>query len=384
MIKIDIIYPRSLAAAIGPSQTIKRLINSRDIFLKHNIDLNVFYLNVKNFKGKTFLKEKIQNKILGSKRLYAYLYLIRSEFNTGKFIKNYCNKKRAVDIAVFHNVTAFIFFTMFNKNKSTKLVLFQHNNGDISDMGKKQFPQLKNSPHIKIIENAFFNRITRLDRIVFISNFAKNNFDSKHKTFKNKTATILNGIPDIDKNVKYNVKTKEPIKLITVGTVSKRKGQDIILRALANLDKNLLNNYHLTVVGEGPEYVQFKQLAADLNIEKNVQFVGEKEQHEVFEHLKMSSIFILMSHSEGLPLSILEALRFGLPIITTNVDGCPETVSNKNGFIINPDAAELTDIMKKININELKSMSDNSRELFEENYKFELFLEKYINLMVDL
>lgn len=91
-----------------------------------------------------------------------------------------------------------------------------------------------------------------------------------------------------------------------------------------------------------------------------------------------------MSHSEGLPLSILEALRFGLPIITTNVDGCPETVSNKNGFIINPDAAELTDIMKKININELKSMSDNSRELFEENYKFELFLEKYINLMVDL
>lgn len=382
MKKIDIVYPSSLDSHIGPSQTITRLKDSRNIFLQHDIELNVFDRKLKNSKSKRYLKGKIQNKILGSERIYAYVYIIRFELNRFKFIKNYCAKKRDVDIVVFHHLTSFLFFSMMNKNQSLKLVLFQHNSGDILDMGKKRFPKIKNSLHYKIIENLFLKKINRLDRIVFISNFSKKNFDKKNPKFKDKTETIINGIPDIDYNIDYNANSDEIIKLITVGTVSKRKGQDIILKALANLGEKIISNFHLTVVGEGPEYLQFKQLASDLNIEKNVRFVGKKEQNEVFNLLKKSSAFILMSHSEGLPLSILEALRFGLPIITSNVDGCPETVSNNNGFVIKPEVSELTHILKNLNIDELKIMSKNSRELFEKDYKFESFLENYIKLMI--
>ena len=150
------------------------------------------------------------------------------------------------------------------------------------------------------------------------------------------------------------------------------------------MDKKLLSNFRLIIVGVGPEYNEFKQLATDLNIEDNVQFVGEKEQNEVFKLLNKSSVFILMSHSEGLPLSILEALRVGLPIITSNAGGCPETVRNKNGFVIKPDVLELTHILKKLNIDELNIMSKKSRELFEKDYKFESFLNQYIKLMKDV
>lgn len=382
MKKIDIVYPSSLSSAIGPSQIINRLKDSRNIFIENDIELNVFDRKLKNFKGKRYLKENIQNKILGSERIYAYLFIIRTEFNRFKFIKNYCNKKRDVDIVVLEHLTAFLYFTMMNKNQSLKLVLWQHNSGDISDMGKKRFPSIKNSLLYKIIENLFFKRINRLDRIVFDSKYGKNNFDKRHPKYKDKTVALIIGIPDNEYNIEYNINSNEQIKLITVGTVSKRKGQDIILRALANLDEKMLNNFHLTIVGEGPEYMQFKQLASDLNIEKNVRFVGEKEQNEVFKLLSKSSIFILMSHSEGLPQSNIEALRFGLPIITSNVVGCPETVSNNNGFVLNPDVSELTHILKNINRNELKTMSKNSRDLFEKEYRFDSFLEKYIKLMI--
>lgn len=378
---IDIIYPRSLAATIGPSQTIKRLVDSRNILIENGIELNVFDKEIKEYKGKSILKNVIKNKIFGSERIYAYLYLMRSEFNTLKFVNNYCNKNRNINIVQFHHVTAFIFFTFLNRKQGIKLILFQHNSGDISEMGKKQFPILRNSLHIKIIEKVFFRRINILERIIFISNYAKNNFDKTNQKFKNKTVTILNGLPDIDLNIDYKIKTNEPIKLITVGTVSKRKGQDIVLRALANINKEFLDKFHLTIVGEGPEYVQFKQLTTDLAIEKSVNFVGKKEQDDVFKLLSTSSIFVLMSHSEGLPLSLLEALRSGLPIITSNVDGCPETVSNNNGYIINPDVAELTNVLKNIKIKDLEKMSRNSRELFEKDFRYESFLKKYIQLI---
>lgn len=382
--KVDIVYPGSITSPIGPSQIIKRLKDSKKTFIKNNIELNVFDRKLKNFRGKKYLKSKIKNKILGSKILYGYLYILRLEFNRFKFIRDYCKKNRDVDIVVFDHVTAFIYFTMMNKNKNVKIVLFQHNSGDILEMGKKRFPLLKNSLHLKIIENIFYNRVDKLDRIVFISNFAKNFFDVMNPKLKFKTVTIINGIPDIDYQIVDKQNLEGIIKLISVGTVSNRKGQDIIIKALSNLDEKTLSMFRLIIVGQGPEYNEFKQLAYDLNVDKYVQFTGNKEQNEVFELVKNSSVFILMSHTEGLPISILEALRVGLPIITTNVGGCPETVINNNGFVIKPDVLELTEILKNINRDELIIMSKNSRELFEKKFKYETFLENYIKLITTL
>lgn len=381
MKKIDIVYPSSLSSLIGPSQTITRLKNARDVFFNHGIELNVFDKKTKDFTGKNFLKKKIKNKILGSERLFAIIYLIRFELNRFLFIKDYCKKKRDVDIVVFHHITSFIFFTMLNKNLKVKMILFQHNSGDISKMGKKRFPKIKTYFHIRVIENLFFKKIHLLKKIVFISKYAKNNFNKKNPQFSKKTETIINGIPDIDYKIDYSVNSNETINLITVGTVSTRKGQDIIIKALANLNSKTLSQFRLTVVGEGPELIEFKELALNLRVHENIQFVGKKEQNQVFKFLKKSSVFVLMSHSEGLPLSILEALRFGLPIITSNVDGCPETVSNSNGFIINPDVSELTHVLKKLKCEDLNLMSRKSRELFENDYKFESFLNNYIILM---
>ena len=74
MKKVDIVYPGSLSSAIGPSQIIKRLKDSENIFIENNIELNVFDRKIKSFKGKKYLKTNIKNEIFGSKILYAYLY----------------------------------------------------------------------------------------------------------------------------------------------------------------------------------------------------------------------------------------------------------------------------------------------------------------------
>ena len=75
MKKVDIVYPGSLSSAIGPSQIIKRLKDSENIFIENNIELNVFDRKIKSFKGKKYLKTKIKNEIFGSEILYAYLYI---------------------------------------------------------------------------------------------------------------------------------------------------------------------------------------------------------------------------------------------------------------------------------------------------------------------
>lgn len=52
----------------------------------------------------------------------------------------------------------------------------------------------------------------------------------------------------------------------------------------------------------------------------------------MYKHLAQADIFVLLSENEGLPISIIEAMRAGLAIISTNVSGIPELVSNDNGL----------------------------------------------------
>lgn len=140
--------------------------------------------------------------------------------------------------------------------------------------------------------------------------------------------TIHNGISDITKPIANPV--QQPPRLIMVARFNEQKDQITLLKAIAQL-KN--HTFHLDLIGSGSSLDSCKALAKSLEITDRVSFLGDRR--DVPQLLAQSQIFILSTHYEGLPISILEAMRAGLPVIATSVNGIPEEVEHeKTGLLI--------------------------------------------------
>ena len=157
---------------------------------------------------------------------------------------------------------------------------------------------------------------------------------------KTKVVTIPNGI-DVDTfSIKINKEKKLRElgfhkNLPIVGTVCRlhepKKGVKILLEATKKLQKEL--DFQLMIVGTGKDEKKLKSIARKQHI--NARFLGERE--DVREILQIMDVFTLASFYEGFPVSILEAMATGIPVVATNVGGIKETVSDgKTGFLVEP------------------------------------------------
>jgi len=155
---------------------------------------------------------------------------------------------------------------------------------------------------------------------------------------------------------------KDEFVVLTVAEFIKRKNYATSLKAIAEL-KN--ENVKYLICGRGVLEQEMKQQIKDLGIEDKVIMLGYRK--DINKIMQISDAFLLPSNQEGLCLSIIEAMNFGLPIITSNVRGCKDLVEiDKNGFIGEKDDymfyAEA--IKKLINNPELKTaMGEKSKEL---------------------
>ncbi|MDF1782239.1 MAG: glycosyltransferase [Alcanivoracaceae bacterium] len=116
----------------------------------------------------------------------------------------------------------------------------------------------------------------------------------------------------------------ETLKLVALGRLEKEKGHADLLRAIGDLiDKGL--DVSLLLIGDGSERMELARLAAANNID--CQFVGAvTDRKKMYSLLVHSDIFVLPSHTEGMPRALLEAMAVGLPCIATAVGGVPEVL----------------------------------------------------------
>jgi len=124
----------------------------------------------------------------------------------------------------------------------------------------------------------------------------------------------------------------------TVGNLFAVKGQSYLLRACKSI-ANHFPNFVLLVAGAGEELVMLEQQANILGISGNVKFLGFRE--DVPSLLQAMDVFVLPSLSEGLPLSILEAMAMQKPVVASNVGGIPEVVQDgMTGCLVPPSDPE--------------------------------------------
>lgn len=110
--------------------------------------------------------------------------------------------------------------------------------------------------------------------------------------------------------------------LLSVGYLIRRKGHDIVVRALP-----LLPDVQLLIVGDGEEETALRRLAADLGVAERVTFVGAVPQEELRRYYGAADALVLASSREGWANVLLEAMACGTPVIASNVWGTPEVVA---------------------------------------------------------
>ncbi len=120
-------------------------------------------------------------------------------------------------------------------------------------------------------------------------------------------------------------------RLICVARFEDPKDQMTLLNAIAGVPGQ---NWHLQLVGSGPTLDSCRQLAKELGLTQ-VEFLGERS--DVAQLLAQSDVFVLSSLSESLPVSVIEAMRAGLPVIASKVGGMAELVADGvNGYLVAP------------------------------------------------
>ena len=124
-----------------------------------------------------------------------------------------------------------------------------------------------------------------------------------------------------------------PPLVLSVGRLKAPKTFDTLLGALASLDQT---TFSASIVGDGPDRPRLQRLAS-----ASVRFLGER--HDVPALLAGSDVFVLSSASEGLPLSVLEAMAAGLPVVASAVGGVPELVGETALLVPPRDEAALAE-----------------------------------------
>lgn len=140
-------------------------------------------------------------------------------------------------------------------------------------------------------------------------------------------------------------------RIISVGTLYWIKNQELSIKMVCNLHKKGFN-VSLELIGDGEDREKLEHLIKDKKAEEYIFLRGRKNHVE--EYLKQSDIYISSSKTEGLPLSILEAMACGLPVLATNVGGTKDIVKNgQNGFLVDlNDENTFLNSLKKLVLDE--------------------------------
>jgi glycosyltransferase involved in cell wall biosynthesis len=175
---------------------------------------------------------------------------------------------------------------------------------------------------------------------------------------------VYNGIPDSSVRAKAG---DDALTVVMVARFHKQKDHATLLRALSRLRGH---PWRLKLVGSGPLLEGTRRLASSLGVAQRVEFLGECKN--TAEILSQSAIFVLSTFYEAFPISILEAMRTGLPIVATKVGGIPEAVSDGfNGLLVPPSRDDLmAESLKRLflNVSLREQMGRNGREIFLERF----------------
>lgn len=401
MKKIAIIYNCSLKEIQGINYVNNSFVEGAKYFKDKNLVLSSIFSPYEVFecKGKTKLdiigSDIREKKYIRKRRIRIFLReILSSNYLFGAYIKYYLNHirtaKKAVkkfisrqdeyDYIIFQDInSAYVYLKNFSSNKRKKTILILHCSKELYEQARLTFPALfKNKYWSKRNEIKTQYVFDNIDKVIYLSQRAVD----CSPVSSNKKTYIFNGEEDLHKHEYTEV--HNPINMTCVGSMAWRKGQDIIIKAMSQLPKNILDSYKLHLIGSGAQMQELKEAVVKYNLEDHVCFYGNR--NDVPELLKDMDIFIMPSLSEGLPMSMIEAIRQGMYVIGTDTGAIPEMIAPKCGKLVERDPNKIAETLTNV-INDkciTIEMKKAAREHYLNNFTLKCMIYNYSDVLYSL
>lgn len=392
MKKVALIYGSRIDAPTGASAVMRSFCNNIDLFENKGIELTVYSTDIFNTNAEIIVKKdnylgfykkcsKIIRKYATNHTLGAIISILVPYFRSN-IVKLYISSNKSDDIVFVHDLLSCYKYIKQRKNLNVKIVLVMHSNGDTFSMYREYYKTIEKSFFYNYLLQIEKKVLKNIDRLGFVAEYPSKNFMVFHPEFdKKKIFYVYNGLAlNSKKNYQpsNNINTYE---ICCVGTISERKGQRFIVEALYKISQDSnIPKVHFSIIGEGTIKEELEVLSKQYNVSKYISFYGSSSNVDNF--LINSNIFILPSVNEGFPIAILEAMRVGLPIVSTQVGGIPEMIEEGyNGIFIEPSADGVYDFLFNIAKYDWKTMGVNSRDFFLKKFTEEQMIESYSNLL---
>ena len=170
----------------------------------------------------------------------------------------------------------------------------------------------------------------------------------------------------------------EPLQIISVGRFAYPKDYVTLVRAMASVE----SDFRAILVGEGPDQSAVANEVRRLGLAPSVTLVGARS--DVPELLAGADVFVLSSRSEGLPMSVLEAMAAGLPVVATDVGGVSELVlEGETGLLVpHGDATALAQALERLLRDKdlRRRMAASARARVEREFDLTSFQEAHVEL----
>lgn len=174
---------------------------------------------------------------------------------------------------------------------------------------------------------------------------------------------------------------KEKFTVVSIGRLSQEKRQRDLIDAFAILARTI-DEARLLIIGEGPERSNLERQIGQMDLEDRVMLPGYRD--DAWRYLKFCRVFALSSVTEGLPITMLEAMREGIPIVATQVGGIPQALGHgEYGVLVMKQCPEaLYQGMKKIydDAEFAKNVTCKAKKHLMENYSSLKMSERYFEL----
>lgn len=332
---------------------------------KQKNKFNIHVLSITNENNTSYFsleKEIKSDRILKSKDVNFK----KQYFEVVKGIRHYI-KENNIDILIDVEIMASLFSILATRFTKTKLISWEHFN----------FYQ-DNGSHLRIYARRLAAKFSNC--IITLTEHDKQNYLNNLKV-KGKIDYIYNPIENISDDV-CDISSK---KIISVGRLTYQKGFDMLCEVAKEVLRDNLE-WKWIILGDGEDKQKIQDKIKEYNLEGKLILKGKVSNVE--DYYKNSSLYVMTSRFEGLPMTLLEAKTYKLPIVSFNcLTGPSEIVKNNvNGYLIDPENVEV--MSNRLNMlmndeNKLKEFSNNA-QIDIEKFKLKPIIEKWIEVLENI
>lgn len=340
-----------------------------DLFLikKEGVYLKEFETKFKDITIRTPYDNLSKNKLLNWIQYKLKYKKVRKSLKSPEIFKEFIKEKYDTQIAFLEGMSSIY----LSKTECRNKIAWVH-----VDLEKHRI--MTTNKEREVYKN--------YNKIICVSNQAKNSFDKLYPEYSNKSTVIYNPIDkeEIIKKSEEKIekfKDENEVTFIAIGRLTEEKGFDTLLKAYKMLkDEKIESN--LIILGEGDEREKLEKYILENDLEKSVKLLGFKENP--YPYLKQSDIYILSSRYEGYSLTVAEALVLNKAIISTRCIGPMELLEDgKYGLMCNSeDIYQLKECMKKFILDkELRKKYEEKAKIKSKEIQMKSIIKKIENMI---